>query len=166
MFKKEKIVNLLSKFFESYGEDFLTEIFPLGIELKKNAKLHDYFWKCFSSFSVKKIVDTTDLLLKNKLSKLFEVIYVVDYKSEKYYKRDKTQYYCEPFAYRGKDKKSGNILIANKQTKISIMNEGILIDEKFIKYEELKMKEISFPKTTLSFKIYPIIPSSLKFAII
>ncbi len=140
IFKKEKIVNLLSKFFESYGEDFLAEIFPLGIELKKNAKLHDYFWECFSSFSVKKIVDNADLLLKNKLSKLFEVIYIVDYKSEKYYKRDKTQYYCEPFTYRGKDKKNGNILIANKQTKISIMNEGILIDEKFIKYEELKMK--------------------------
>jgi hypothetical protein len=140
VFKKEKIVNLLSKFFESYGEDFLTEIFPLGVELKKNAKLHDYFWECFSSFSAKKIVDTADLLLKNKLSKLFEVIYVVDYKSEKYYKRDKTQYYCEPFVYRGKDKKSGNILIANKQTKMSIMNEGILIDEKFVKYEELKMK--------------------------
>lgn len=140
IFKKEKIVNLLSKFFESYGEDFLTKIFPLGIELKKNAKLHDYFWECFSSFSVKKIMDRTDSLLKNKLSKLFEVIYVVDYKSEKYYKRDKTQYYCEPFVYRGKDKKNGNILVANKQTKISIMNEGILIDEKFVKYEELKMK--------------------------
>ena len=77
----------------------------MGIELKKNAKLHDYFWECFSSFSVKKIMDRTDSLLKNKLSKLFEVIYVVDYKSEKYYKRDKTQYYCEPFVYRGKDKK-------------------------------------------------------------
>ncbi len=138
--KKERVIKILSKLFESYKENFLIQIFPEVMNLKKNGNLHSYFWDCFYLFSVGGIMDSVENLLKSKASKLYEIVYVMDYKSKKYYKRDKTQYFTEQFSFKGKDKKTSKVNLSNKGTSFLINSEGIEIDGKFEKYEDLKME--------------------------